>query len=260
TIKVCQVSTIPFAIRFLLLDQIKNLQKEGYEVSAVCSPGKWIKEIEENNIPVKPIAMTRKISPFTDLVTLFKLINYFKKQKFDIVHTSTPKAGFLGTLAAKIAGVPVIIHSNLGFYFQKDSHWAKKKFFVFIERITAACSDLVFSVAKPDIQTALKEDICKPEKIKYMGWWINSEKFNPNKFSQEFIKEKRKELKIPERARIIGINARLVRDKGYYELFESFKQVLKGHPNTILLIIGPEEPKKRDRINPAIVFKEFGIE
>ncbi len=258
--RVCQITTIPFAIRFLLLDQIKNLQEEGYSVSAVCSPGKWIDEIEKEGIPVKQITMKRKISPFSDLITLFKLYSYLRKEKFDIVHTSTPKAGLLGVLSARLAGVPVVIHSNLGFYFQKDSHWLKRNFFILIEKITAKFSNLVFSVAKPDIKTAIEEKICSPEKIKYMGWWVDLDRFDPRKFSKEDVLVKKRELGIDPNKKIIGINARLVRDKGYYELFEAFSRILKEYPNTLLLIIGPKEPKKKDRIDPSTIFKSFGIE
>lgn len=254
-IKVCQMTTIPFAIRFLLLDQIKNLQKEGYEVSGVCAPGKWVKEIEENGIPIKTMNMERKISPFLDLITLFKLIAYFKKEKFDIVHASTPKAGLLGCLAARFAGVKTIIYSNLGFYFQKDDTWFKRQFFILMEKITVRCAHSVFSVARPDIETAVRENICSRKKIKYLGWFIDLKRFNPNKYSSEFINNKKKELKIPEGYKVIGINARLVRDKGYYELFEAFKEVLKDFPQAVLLIIGPKEPKKKDRIDPEIIFQ-----
>ncbi|OGZ17776.1 MAG: hypothetical protein A2V72_01910 [Candidatus Nealsonbacteria bacterium RBG_13_37_56] len=259
-IKVCQVTTIPFAIRFLLLNQIKDLQKQGYDVSVVCSPGRWVKEIEEEGVPVKTIKITRKMSPFSDLITLIKLVFYFRREKFDIVHTSMPKPGLLGAMAARMARVPIVIHSNLGFYFQKDSHWLKRKFFLLIEKTTAKCCDLVFSVAKSDINLAIKEKICPSDKIKYLGGWVDLDRFNPNRFNQEFIKRKKRELKIDNQAKVIGINARLVRDKGYYELFKAFGEVLKKFPQALLLIIGPEEPEKRDRINPDLVFKEFGIE
>ncbi|HEY0090699.1 MAG TPA: glycosyltransferase, partial [Candidatus Lokiarchaeia archaeon] len=256
-IKVCQVTTIPFAIRFLLLNQIKDLQKQGYDVSVVCSPGRWVKEIEEEGVPVKTIKITRKMSPFSDLITLIKLVFYFRREKFDIVHTSMPKPGLLGAMAARMARVPIVIHSNLGFYFQKDSHWLKRKFFLLIEKTTAKCCDLVFSVAKSDINLAIKEKICPSDKIKYLGGWVDLNRFNPNRFNQEFIERKKRELKIDNQAKVIGINARLVRDKGYYELFKAFGEVLKKFPQALLLIIGPEEPEKRDRINPDLVFKEF---
>jgi len=259
-IRVCQISSIPLAVRFLLLSQIKNLQKQDYDLFVVCSPGKWIEDIKNKGIIVKTIKITRKMSLFSDLITFIKLVFYFRKQKFDIVHTSMPKPGLLGTLAAKIVGVPIIIHSNFGFYFEEDSPWFNKKFFLLIEKITAKCCDLIFLVGRSDIKTALKENIYPFDKIRYLGGWVDLDRFNPDRFNQEFIERKKRELNIPQNVKIIGINARLVKDKGYYELFKAFSEVLKKFPQALLLIIGSEEPEKKDRINPDLVFKEFGIE
>ena len=52
----------------------------------------------------------------------------------------------------------------------------------------------------------------------------------------------------------------MVEEKGYLELFQAFRKIIKRFPKTILLIIGPEEPEKKDRINPRVAFKQFGIE
>jgi len=258
-IKICQVTTVDSSIRFLILNQIKSLQREGYKVLAVCSRGKWIKEIEENGIKVKTIEMKRKISPISDLIALFQLISFFKKEKFDIVHTHTPKASLLGQLAAKIVGVPTIINTIHGFYFQKGDYWLKRKFFTLVEKITANFSDLIFSVNKEDIETAIKEKICNSDLIKYLGDGINLSRFNPDRFSQEFIENKKRELGIDLSKKIIGIVARLVREKGYLELFEAFKRVLEKFPETLLLIVSPSEPEKEDAINLGIV-KNYGIE
>ena len=258
-IKVCQIASIDMTLRFMLLNQLKFLKDEGYEVQAVCSSGKWIKEIEENGIKVKTIEIKRKISPISDLIALFQLLSFLKKEKFDIVHTHTPKASFLGQLAAKISGVPIIINTIHGFYFQKNSPRLKRKFFIFIEKIAALCSNLIFSVNKEDIETAIEEKICNPNLIKYLGDGIDLSHFNPERFSQEFIRNKKKELDINPQKKIIGIVARLVREKGFLELFEAFKEVLKKFPNTLLLVIGPKEPEKKDAISPEIV-KNYRIE
>jgi len=258
-IKVCQVASVDMTLRFMLLNQLKFLRGEGYEVHAVCSSGKWIREIEEKGIRVKTIEMKRKISPISDLIALFQLISFLKKEKFDIVHTHTPKAGFLGQLAAKIAGVPIIINTIHGFYFQKSSSWLKRKFFIFIEKIAAFCSDLIFSVNKEDIKTAIKEKICNPNLIKYLGDGIDLSRFNRKRFSQEFIENKKRELGINPSKKVIGIVARLVKEKGYLELFEAFKKILKKFPETLLLIVGPEEPEKKDKINPEII-KNYNLE
>ena len=259
-IKVCQVTNIASSIKFIILSQIKLLQKEGYEVSSVCSPGKLVNDIEKRNIKVKTIKFKRKLfSPISDLISLVRLFFYFKKEKFDIVHTHTPKAGFIGQIAAKMAGVPIIIHTNHGFYFQKKDPWLKRNLFILVEKTAAMCSDLILSVNKEDIETAVGEKICSLEKIKYLGGWVNLEKFNPHRFSEKFIIKEKKQFGINPDSKIIGIVARMVKEKGYLDLFKAFKNILDKFPNTVLLVVGPEEPEKKDGIDSSI-FKKYRIE
>ncbi|MBA7549452.1 hypothetical protein ES705_41933 [subsurface metagenome] len=189
--------------------------------------------------------MKRKISPISDLIALFQLISFFKKEKFDIVHTHTPKAGFLGRLAAKIADVPIIIYTIHGFYFQEGDTWLKRKFYILLEKIAANFSDLIFSVNKEDIETAIKEKICNPDLIKYLGGGIDLSRFNPERFPQEFIENKKQKLAFDPSKKIIGIVARLVEEKGYLELFDAFKKVLEKLPEALLLIVGPLELEKK---------------
>jgi len=257
-VKICHVANTDKALKFLLLPQLKFLAKEGYDVYAVCSPGKWTKTIEAEGIKVKTIKMKRKISPFSDLAALAGLFLYFRKEKFQIVHVHNPKPGVLGQLAAKMAGVPIIINTVHGLYFHKDSSPLKRKFFIFIEKIAASCSDLIFSQNKEDMDTLVKEKIAKPEIIKYLGNGIDIRKFSAERFSKEFIDKKKKELRIPADYKVVGIVARLVEEKGYLDLFKAFKSVLDIFPDILLLVIGPEEPEKKDVINPKIA-ENYGI-
>src|SRR3989344_1899217 len=80
-VKICHVASVDITVKFLLMPQIKFLQGQGYDVSAVCSAGKWINDIEKEGIKVKIIKITRKITPLSDLFTLFQLYLYFKKEK-----------------------------------------------------------------------------------------------------------------------------------------------------------------------------------
>ena len=72
-IKICYVANDDSFVKFLLLPQLKFLIKEGYDVYAVCSDGKWIDDIEKEGIKVKIIKIKRKISPFYDLS---RFLNY----------------------------------------------------------------------------------------------------------------------------------------------------------------------------------------
>jgi len=258
-IKICYVANADAFVKFLLLPQLKFLVKEGYNVHAIFSNNKWADDIEKEGIKVKIIRIKRKITPLYDLITLYRLWSYFKKEKFDMVHTNNPKPGLLGQLAARMAGVPIIMNTVHGLYFQNNSSYLKRRFFIFIEKIAAKCSDLVFFVNKEDMETALRERICSKKVIKYLGGGIDVEKFNPDIFSQSFLAGKRGKLGIKPNYRVIGIVARLVREKGYLDLFRAFKAVLKTFPETTLLVIGPKEPEKTDAIKPEIV-ESYGIE
>jgi len=258
-IKVCYVANTDMAVKFLLLDQLKFFKNEGYEIYVVCSPGKWIKDIEKEGIKVKIIVFKREISPISDLITFFKLYFYFKKEKFDIIHTFTPKPGLLGQLAAKLAGAPIILNTILGFYFHERNSYLKRKFFILIEKIAARSSDLIFFINKEDFETALKEKIGRADLIRYVSDGIDISRFNPERFSEDFIKHKKEILGIDPKKKVIGIVGRLVKEKGYLDLFEAFKKVLKEFPNAILLVVGPLEPEKKDRIDPKII-KNFDIE
>ena len=258
-IKICHVANIDIAIRFILLNQLKFFKSKDYNVFAVCSSGKFVVDVGAHGIEVKTIKFKRKISPFYDLLTIVKLYLYFRKEKFDIVHTHTPKPGLFGQLAAKMAGVPIIINTIHGFYFQENDSFFKRKFYILIEKIAAKCSNLIFFQNKEDIKIAVTEKICNPQKIKYLNNGIDLQKFNPNRFSKEFIQEKKKKINISTQSKIIGIVARLVKEKGYLDLFQAFKKVIEIFPNIILLIIGQTEPEKQDKFDPKIV-KNYGIE
>lgn len=258
-IKICHIANSDSVVKFLLLPQLKFLEQEGYDVFVVCTCGKWIDEIKKEGIKIKDIKIKRRITPFYDLITLFKLYVYLKKEKFDIVHTHNPKPGLLGQAAAKTAGVPIIINTIHGLYFDQNSSIFKRDFFIFIEKIAAECSDLIFSQNKEDISTLIKEKITGREKIKYLGNGVDLKKFDLQRFSEEFIARKKKELGLNPDFRIIGAVGRLVAEKGYLDLFEALKIVLQKFPKILLLVVGPEDSEKKDAINIDII-KDYGIE
>jgi len=259
-VKVCHIASVDITVKFLLLPQLKFLASQGYEVHVVCSSGKLVKEIEKEGIKVKTIEIRRKLfSPISDIAALIKLFFYFKKENFDIVHTHAPKPGLLGQLAAKMAGVPIKINTIHGLYVTEESSYFKRKIFIGIEKISAKYSDFIFSQNKEDIRTIIKEKIAKAKKVGYLGNGINLERFNLEKFSDSFILKKKQELKLDKNYKVIGIVGRLVKEKGYLDLFEALKIVVKNHPKILILSVGPKEPHKIDRFSKDII-KYYGIE
>lgn len=250
-VKVVHVATVDLSIRFLLLNQLLYLKEKGFEVSAVCSDGKWVPEVRAAGIPVKTIEMKRKISPLSDIVALIKMAFYFRKERFQIVHTHTPKAGLLGQLAAKLARVPVIVNTIHGFYFHDNMNRLSRKFYIWTEKIAALCSDTILSQNSEDISTALKERICREGKISYLGNGVDITRFDPALFAPLDIEAKKIEIGILKGERVVGFVGRLVKEKGIVEFFEAAKIVKRCLPKTKFIIIGPMESGKKDAFNPG---------
>src|SRR3974390_1404548 len=103
------------SVRFLLRDQLRYLQDAGYDVSAICSFGPWVEEIQASGLPLHVIPMRRAITPLADLVALGRIYRCFRQEQFAVVHTHTPKANLLGQLAACMARVPVRVVTLHGF-------------------------------------------------------------------------------------------------------------------------------------------------
>src|SRR5438270_3532754 len=136
-LKIAQVAAADLSIRFLLLDQIKALQAMGHEVVAICGDGEWVAAIREEGVNVETIDFAREPAPVRDLSTLLALRRLFRKHRFDVVHTHTPKAGLLGPIAAQLAGVPVAAHTIHGLLFHDRMSVARRMLYCIAENITA---------------------------------------------------------------------------------------------------------------------------
>ena len=116
-LKLIRTSTIPASLENLLKGQLKMLSKY-YNVLAVSSPGDDMETIEEREgVRTIAIPMERRISLIKDFISLIRLIVLFAKERPDMVHSITPKAGLLSMLAAWITRVPVRMHTFTGLVF-----------------------------------------------------------------------------------------------------------------------------------------------
>ena len=257
-IKVAHITAIDISLRYLLLNQLRSLKQAGYEVIGISSPGKEVQYIEATGIRHKPVKITRSFTPFQDLKTLLGLYRHFCNDRFTIIHTHTPKPGLLGQLAARMVNAPIIVNTLHGFYFHNGMHPAMRRFYIVLEKIAAKCSDVILSQNREDIETAIREGICRPEKIKYLGNGIDVERFNPVNLSPEDILQKRLEIGLTSESLVVGFVGRLVKEKGLLELFEAAKIVRARIPEVRFLIIGPEDTNKPDSLTPHSV-ERYGV-
>jgi glycosyltransferase involved in cell wall biosynthesis len=248
--KVAHVTTVALSLRYLLLQQLEAIAGSGYPVVAISAPGPDVATVEAHGIPHRSVPMTRRLTPFRDLLALFRLFRVMRRERLTIVHTHTPKPGLLGQMAARLAGVPVVVNTLHGFYFHDRMHPLARRLYVGVERLAARFSDLILSQNPEDVRTAVREGIAPPERIRVLGNGIDLQRFDPTRVSRSTAAAARESLGIPAGAPVVGFVGRRVAEKGLPELLLAMRAVRARHPDARLLVIGPADDEKPDAVGP----------
>jgi glycosyltransferase involved in cell wall biosynthesis len=249
---------VDLSLRYLLLNQLEWIREDGYDVVAISAPGPDVPLIESHGIPHFDVPMTRRFTPVADLKALVALVRVMRRERFDLVHTHTPKAGLLGQLAARISGVPVVVNTLHGFYFHEGTKPLPRRFYILMEWIAARCSDVILSQNREDIATAVDEGIAKPEDLKWLGNGIDIVRFDRDRLPADTLDQLRRDIGLDADAPVVGFVGRLVEEKGILDLLEAAKKVVAHQPNVQFLIVGPYDDEKPDALRPDIAEK-YGI-
>lgn len=261
-IKIAHITTVGMSLRYLLLGQLRALEADGYHITAISSPDIDANSVIEAGIRHLPIPISRRLTPLADLVSLWRLYRHMRREHFTIVHTHTPKPGLLGQVAARLAGVPIVINTVHGYYFhERTSPWVRR-FYITLEKIAARCSDLIFFVNQEDLATARREKIASAAKLQLLGpggIGINLKRFDRSQISAATLTAKRAELGIDDHDLVVGFVGRLVKEKGILELLRSMQAIVKHLPNVRLLVIGPVDQEKSDALTSAVA-RDYGLQ
>lgn len=254
--KLVRITTVPISLEKLLENQLRFM-KQHYQVTAISADKVNLERVGKiQQVPTFHVEMTRKITPFQDLKAVWQLYNYFKKEKPFIVHTHTPKAGTLGMLAAKMAGVPHRLHTIAGLPLL-EATGLKRKLLNAVEKATYSCATKIYpnSLGLKDI--ILQEQFCKPKKLKVLGNGssngIDTAYFNPENYSTQQNQILKANLGIHAEDFVFIFVGRLVGDKGINELAQAFKKISSEVERVKLILVGPFEsdldPLEQETIN-----------
>lgn len=235
--------TSVYMVRFFLIPHLNELSKK-YDVTLILN-NDAPEILASLNIPVRiiDIPIERKISLIRDFKVLIKTILLFKKEKFDLVHTMTPKAGLIGILASFITRVPKRVHTFQG------EVWANKKGFMRIllrtlDRLISKLSTHLTVVSNGEKDFLIKEKIIDEKKSTVIAngsiGGVDLKRFRPNESSRVSM---RKNLKFSKDEIVFLYMGRLNKDKGLTTLRDAFLGILQNqsHLNVKLLIVGPDE-------------------
>ncbi len=248
-LRIAQVATSDISVRFLLLDQIKALEAEGHNVVAVCAPGPWVESVRSAGVRVETVAMEREIAPLRDIGSTVALSRLFRRHKFDVVHTHTPKAGLIGPLAARLAGVPHVVHTIHGLLFHDRMPRLRQAMFWIPEKITATFCDRLLSQSREDVERAVGSRVCSRKKIAYLGNGIDIGRFAPLINFERTAKLR--EVGLEASDFVVGSVGRLVKEKGFMELFAAAVTLTAGKPQMKFVVIGPRETDQNDALDAS---------
>lgn len=237
-------------MNIILRDQLKFVN-QFYEVIGITGyDEKHFNEIaKREGIRLHVIEMSRNISIFNDIVSLWKLYIILIKEKPQIVHTHTPKAGFLGMLAALLAKVPVRMHTVAGMPLL-ETKGVKRWILNAIERITYACAHKIYPNSNGLQSIILDNKFCAKNKLKVIGNGssngINATYFSPSFIlkNKDHIDAIKSQYKIEDSDFIFSFVGRLAKEKGISELVEAFEHVSQYNRTNLklrLLLVGPFE-------------------
>lgn len=238
--KICFVVAVPVTANAFLRDHIDALSRD-FDIYLVGN----IKD--ENEVKGLKIAgwhhidIKRGISFGKDIKAVWQTICYFKKMKFDAVHSVTPKAGLVAAFAGKMAGVKHRTHIFTG------QVWATQKGLMrfvlkFLDKMIACLNNHMMVDSKSQRNFLEKEGVLrKGTALVFCNGSIagvNSERFVPDAIAR---KEERKRIGIKDGMLTFLFLGRLNHDKGIGELYEAFNRLSSEVKDVFLLLVGPDE-------------------
>ena len=249
--KLIRITTAPISLNVLLPWQMKYMQEQGIDVVMVSSDGPELKAVlEREGCRHHIIPMTRRMSPFTDLKCLWQLYRFFRKEKPDIVHSHTPKAGLLAMLAAKLAGVKLRVHTVAGLRYVTTKGFSRKVL-VFMEKLTGKAATHVWPNSN-SLRTFMENNkLVSPSKLEVIGWGssngVRLSRYSVSSLLQEKLAAVKEHIQYDEKLVYFLSVGRIVHDKGMDELLEAFVKLYDRHPQTRLLLVGVFE----DEVDPV---------
>jgi len=225
--------------------QFPFLARADFDVTVIASDGEELRAARESGgIDTVAIPIAREISPWRDLISLWRLCRAIRRLQPAITNVSTPKAGLLGGIAAWLNRVPCRFYTMRGLRCEATAGF-KRRLLLFCERIACSCAHKVICVSESLRQKAIALRIVESRRTMVLASGssngIDAFRFADSPELAQEAAALREQLNIPITARVIGFVGRLTRDKGIIELLRAFAIVSSAFPALKLLLVGDFE-------------------
>lgn len=217
------------------------LDKAQWDVEIVAGPqtgseGSLIEAVQERGISlILEPTMVRELNPIKDLLALIRLTQLMRRGRYTIVHTHSSKAGILGRWAAKLAGVPIIVHTVHGWAHHERQHPLLRAYYILLEKLTLPITDQMIAVTSKDIDKGLRDGIGKSTNYLIIRSGIELERFGHPQVPREAT---RAAWGIPQEATVVGSVTRLSPQKAPLDFVQAAALVARDYPDTYFVMVG----------------------
>lgn len=242
--KIIRTATVPLSLDIFCRGLLRELSEE-YQIVVVSSPLPELDSIaRREGVRTLAVPMQRKIAPLRDLASLIRLVLVFRKEKPDMVHSITPKAGLLSMVAAWLTRVPVRVHTFTGLVFPYVKG-VKRPLLWFTDHLTAACATHVIPEGEGVKDDLLSHGVTH-KSLKVLGngnmRGVDLSYYQRSADVLEKASALRRQFGISGSDFVFLFVGRLDYDKGIGELLRAFNRLTNEGTAAHLLLAGAEDP------------------
>ncbi len=246
--RICLVSTVPYFLVNQLGGQAAFLRDAGMDVVLVSSNGPEVRGITPGpHLQYEVIPIPRSPRPVQDLVALLRLCRLFTGRRFDIIHSTTPKAGLLAALAGGMARTPIRLHTFTGQPWVTLSgplRWGARLADRVIGRLNTRC----YADSKGQADFLVAERILSSRKLAVIGAGslagVDLARFRPDRWTSSDRDGLRRDLSISASSKVLIFVGRISPDKGIEDLIHAFQRLVGAGYDTHLLLVGPQDQER----------------
>jgi glycosyltransferase involved in cell wall biosynthesis len=240
-LRIVDVINLSSSADTLLRERVLSLRAKGVDSRIVCIDGPYVSSLRRSGIPVHTVNLPRGLDPFRLAWSLVQMVAIFRRVKPDLVHTHCSVPGIVGRVAARLAGVPVVMHTVHGFAFHEGSRGPGAAFAIAVERFVGRLTDQLLSQNHEDIDRAIRHRIVPKSRVEWVGNGIALDRFTAAAADDRAAAPARE----PGRPVVITCVARMEPVKNHTLLFEAAVLLRQRGHRFVLWLVGGGEGRAR---------------
>lgn len=245
--KLLYVSTVDTVVR-MMLPHLDAARAAGFTVEVACRVTRHGDAVRAHADRVHDLPLRRFPLHPANLISLVLLTRLIRARGYTVVHAHTPAGGFIGRLAATLAGTPVRAYTAHGFHFHRHGSRVANALYRAVETLAGRrLSDGVLVINAEDYDAAIEQGVVPAEKLFHTGGvGISTDDFDPARISAQERRALRRELGADEDAvPVLTVIGEMIPRKRHADALAAFARIRAAHPDALLLLIGDGRLEER---------------